>query len=503
MTPAEEVVMRLAAELGPNAHRALDMLLGEFGVLELAALRYDWSFWAREEQRIDQLFARGARSVGLLTGRSWGKTRSIVEFLIGFAAAHPGARIGVAGQNEAKTREILFEGQSGLLAVAPPWFAPKYEPSLSRATFPNGAMVVGYSPEVPAGTRGPEHSLFVCDEIAAWPTNTREEMFSNIVMGLRLPPAQLVWATTPKRRHPLLRWLLERAASDPDHHVVIRGSSGANASNLARGVIDEWGAQFSGQKAREEIAGEFLDDDEASLFRSAWVDRTRRGLPERFARRIVSVDPAITADPRFSDSTGIVEMGKGTDGQVYLLSVALTGKHRAEVWPGMVVEAYVRGGCDLVLLETNRGGTAHAALIRLAARERGLELVELGANETPMARPGVVYVRTHNVRGSKGDRAAGAAALLERGRLSFVGRFDEFEDRLCVFDGEGRGFDDDIDAFVAGCHELAELGHETTSMTARVAGLGERVRATQAETDRGASLASRAAYQGSRGRRLF
>ena len=60
-------------------------------------------------------------------------------------------------------------------------------------------------------------------------------------------------------------------------------------------------------------------------------------------------------------------MGLGVDGQIYVLR-NLTGVHRAEVWPGIVVDAYVRVVCDPIVVETNRGGTAWAALLRGAPR---------------------------------------------------------------------------------------------------------------------------------------
>src|SRR5262249_55636453 len=138
------------------------------------------------------------------------------------------------------------------------------------------------------------------------------------------------------------------------------------------------------------------------------------------------------------------------------------GVHRAEVWPGLVIDTYVRGGCDVILLEKNRGGDAWTALLRSAARDRGLTLIELGPDETPGNRAGTVYVRTFTARGTKAVRASGAAALVERGRVTFVvGELGDLEDRLCSFTGSDGEIDDCVDAFVAGCHELAALGHDT------------------------------------------
>ena len=39
----------------------------------------------------------------------------------------------------ADIRDVMVEGPSGLLAVAPPWCRPRFEPSKRRVTWPNGA----------------------------------------------------------------------------------------------------------------------------------------------------------------------------------------------------------------------------------------------------------------------------------------------------------------------------------------------------------------------------
>lgn len=284
---------------------------------------------------------------------------------------------------------------------------------------------------------------------------------SNLLLGLRLGYGRLLWDATPRRRNPLIRDRLALASKAPDKHVVVRGSTRENELNLSPDVVAEWIEQWGGTaRGAEELEGTYFDDAEDALFKQAWIEKARRGWPERLVRRIISVDPAITSNPKYSDATGIVDMGLGVDKQVYALR-NMTGVHRAEVWPGMVIDAYVEGSCDAIVIETNRGGSAWAALLRGAANARGLTLVELGPVEVPGHRPGVVYLRSFNARGTKVVRASGAAALVQRGRVSFVvGELGDLEDRLCGFDGADGAIDDAVDAFVHGCHELASLGHE-------------------------------------------
>jgi len=50
---------------------------------------------------------------------------------------------------------VLIEGPAGLLAIAPPWNRPIYEPSKRRVTWVNGAIVTSYSAEEPEPPSGP------------------------------------------------------------------------------------------------------------------------------------------------------------------------------------------------------------------------------------------------------------------------------------------------------------------------------------------------------------
>lgn len=466
-----EETIGMLEELGPRGVAVLDAVLAEVPPHELAAVAHDWRTFARPAQIIEP---GDWRSWGFLTGRGWGKTASVVSFLLAEVAAERVHRIALVGQSEQKTIEILVEGETGILSLCPPWLGAEWQSSSNRVLFGNGAVATVYTPQEPTGLRGPQHDLAIATEVASWPAATRAEAFSNLLLGLRLGRGQLLWDSTPKRRNPLIRDLLERSKKSPTKHIVVSGSTHENAINLSPDVVAEWTEAWGGTaRGAEELDGRFFDDAEDALFKAAWIERARRTWPEKLTRRIISIDPAITANAKYSDATGIVDMGLGVDRQIYALR-NLTGVHRPEVWPGMVIDAYVVGGCDVILIETNRGGSAWVALLRGAASARGLTLVELGPLEVPGNRPGVVYVRAFNSRGAKAVRASGAAALVERGRVSFVaGDLGDLEDRLCAFDGSDGAIDDSVDAFVAGCHELGGLGGETVDASIGFNGITE------------------------------
>src|SRR5215469_12566337 len=73
----------------------------------------------------------------LLAGRGFGKT---AEWVCQQVASGQARRIALVAATAADARDVLVEGQSGILAVAPTWFRPVYEPSKRRLTWPNGAI---------------------------------------------------------------------------------------------------------------------------------------------------------------------------------------------------------------------------------------------------------------------------------------------------------------------------------------------------------------------------
>ena len=57
----------------------------------------------------------------LLAGRDFGKTRTLAEWVSHQAASGQASRIALVAATAADARDVLVEGQSGILAVAPPW----------------------------------------------------------------------------------------------------------------------------------------------------------------------------------------------------------------------------------------------------------------------------------------------------------------------------------------------------------------------------------------------
>src|SRR5438477_891461 len=60
----------------------------------------------------------------LLAGRGFGKTRTLAEWVCQQTASGQAGRIALVTATAADARDVLVEGESGILAVAPPWFRP-------------------------------------------------------------------------------------------------------------------------------------------------------------------------------------------------------------------------------------------------------------------------------------------------------------------------------------------------------------------------------------------
>jgi len=211
----------MATSLSPASRLALlpqaerQAFLARCTTEELAALEYDWQgFWARPNQLPPP---RPWKVWLILAGRGFGKTRAGAEQVIAWAR-NPQHRIALVAETAADVRDVVVEGESGILACSPPWFKPTYQPTRRRLTWANGTIATTYSGDAPEQLRGPQHHYAWCDEIAKW--RYAQESWDNLELGLRLGRHPQVVATTTPRPIPLLRQLL----ADPGT-VVTRGST--------------------------------------------------------------------------------------------------------------------------------------------------------------------------------------------------------------------------------------------------------------------------------------
>jgi phage terminase large subunit-like protein len=472
------IAARLFADLGKErAKRAVDVILAQFSMVELAALAAHWQTWARPKQ-----FAPAGewRSWGFLTARGFGKTKAIAHHINDEVQAGRAMCIGLAAQNEAKTIAVQI---ASLIETAPPWFRPRWEASKLELVWPNGARAYAFSPEVPGAIRSPNFYLCWLSELQSWPTATREEAYSNFLFATRIGYARTIWDATPKKRHPILQRLLARAEREPGVHLVVRGTIYENAANLGRGVIQNLENEYGGtQKGREELLGEMLEDSENALVRQVWIDDHRRSMPSRIVRRVIGIDPAVT-NRAGNDRTGLVEDGLDTDGQLLVLG-DYSGQHSADAWAKIVIDNYVNHACDCVVVETNKGGDLVTQNLRAHADRRNLSVIVLGKLEKwKPHNPKVIYVREVHARGAKEDRAQPLATAYERGRVSHIVGADlgELEATLTTWEpAPGQRSPNAINAHVHAATELLGLLTNTPDGKASFVGIDKMGAALEA-----------------------
>ncbi|MBL8687471.1 MAG: DNA-packaging protein [Rhodospirillaceae bacterium] len=411
---------RSFARLRPEERAAF---LADLSELEAAHLLYDWRFWARPEQLPP---VAPWETWLVLAGRGFGKTRTGAEWVRAEAESGRRRRIALVGPTLRDVKKTMVEGEAGVVSISPPWFRPLFVKSELRLVWPNGVVADLYSAERPDRLRGPNHDAAWADELAAW---THEETWDNLELTLRggSDPKRVV-TTTPKPRQ-----MLKRLIADPTT-LVTRGSTQANADNLAKGYVTRLERRYAGTRlGRQELDAEMLEDAEGALWNLKRLDQLRVAVPPGLKRVVVAIDPAVSTGSR-SAETGIVVAGLGEDGIGYVLK-DLSGRHRPEEWAERAIAAFRAHRADRVVGEVNNGGDLVEATLRAVD-------------------PKIPFRAVSASRGKR-VRAEPIAALYEQGRVRHVGALPKLEDQMVSWaPGEDTGSPDRVDALVWALTEL-------------------------------------------------
>jgi phage terminase large subunit-like protein len=377
----------------------------------------------------------------VLGGRGAGKTRLGAEWVQALALSrapygeHRHRRIALVGETEHDVREVMIEGASGLLRMAPRAERPLWFPSRRLLQWANGAVAQAFSAEDPDSLRGPQFDAAWCDELAKW--RHAEAAFDMLQFGLRLGarPCQLI-TTTPR---PIA--LIKRLLADP-RSAVSRAPTQVNKEFLAPSFLAEVLARYAGTRlGRQEIDGEIIAERADALWSRALIESCRVPTAPPLARIVVGIDPPASAR---GDACGIVAAGRAEDGRVYVLEDASAAGLSPAAWATRAVALYRRRQADTLVAEVNQGGDMVRAVLRHVD-------------------PAVPLITVHATRG-KYLRAEPVAALYQQGRVKHVDPPPaELEDQMCDFglDGlSGGGSPDRLDALVWAVTALTARTHE-------------------------------------------
>ena len=403
--------------------RRLSLLTEE----ELALNFYNWDFWGRPAQ-----FAPAPPWTYwlILAGRGFGKTRCGAEWVR--KQIRTCKYVNLIGATSDDARDIMIEGESGILAICPRDERPIYNSHKRRLEWPNGAKSRIFTADEPERLRGKQHMKLWADELCAW---RYSEAWDQAMFGLRLGKnPQAVITTTPKPTKTLKEIMADPAC------VKTYGTTYDNRDNLASQFYTKVITKYEGTRiGRQELNAEVLDDLPGAMWKRSDIEATRvRAMPEDILRTVVAIDPAVSTNEG-SDETGIVVACKALDSFWYVLEDK-SGIYSPNEWGTIAVDLYKHFKADRIIGEVNQGG----------------DMVE---NTLRNIDQNVAYKSVHATKG-KVTRAEPVAALYEQRRVRHVGSLPILEDQMCMFTTDfdrkkAKYSPDRMDALVWALTELA------------------------------------------------
>lgn len=408
---------------------------------EIEVLMYDWYIWARDNQLTPSEMSDVKNIWLILAGRGWGKTRTGVEY-VRELVKNGYKRIALIGPTPADARDVMVEGESGIMNTLPEWEKPIYEPSKRRLTFPNGAIATIYSGYKPDQLRGPQHDAFWADELAAW--QYLQETWDMLMFGLRLGKPRGVITTTP-RPLPLVKELIKSK-----NVIVTRGSTYENRENLADAFFNAIIGKYEGTRlGRQELNAEILDDNPNALWNRKNIEKNRVTKAPDLKRIVISIDPN-ASNTESSDEIGIIAAGIDREGIGYVLE-DLSLLDSPKGWGTAAITAYHKYKADRIVAETNQGGNMVEYVIK-----------SIESN--------IAYKGVHASKG-KYTRAEPVSALYEQNKVKHVGSFPKLEDEMCEWE-PGMNSPNRMDALVWALTDLMlENSGKLRTMSKKVLGI--------------------------------
>jgi len=363
----------------------------------------------------------------VIAGRGFGKTYLGAGWLCEQALKTPETEWAIVAPTFTDARRTCVEGPSGILKALSPAQLKFYNRSNGQITLANESKIHMLSAEEPDRVRGLNLSGAWLDEFAAW--RYEETWTEGLAPALRVGNPQVVITTTPRP----VRLIREFVSRTDGSVVVTRGSTFDNAANLSPAALAELRNRYEGTRiGRQELYGELLTDTPGALFTYDLIEACRVTEMPEMVRIVVAIDPAVTSGEH-SDETGIIAVGKGTDGRAYVLADR-SCRDTPSGWAKRAVALYEELKADRIVAEKNQGGDMVEQTLRTV-------------------NPTIPY-KGITARQGKRLRAEPIAALYEQGRVSHVGSFTTLEDQMTGWLPDSGESPDRLDALVHGIVEL-------------------------------------------------
>ena len=398
-----------------------------------------WEQIARDKQKLPS----GSWFTWLiLAGRGFGKTRTGAESVMQLVCSYNYKSIGLIGKSISETKQIMIEGQSGILSTT---FAQilnksnnnkyklsfKYYASKKQIEWNNGAKMYMLGGDRPNSVRGFQFDLVWIDEFAKFisPSDLLQQVFFSLRLGEN---PKCIITTTPK---PLK--ILKELINDNSVHVT-NGSTFENEKYLSKQFLNliklKYNNTFIG---KQELFGELIMEQENALWKRHNIQYKKVEL-DCLEKIVIGIDPAVTSNKN-SDETGIIIAGLGIDNNIYVLD-DLSGKYKGSDWAKLVVRASMDYNVSYIVVETNNGGDLVTENLRIFNNTLPIKTV-------------------HAIKG-KVARAEPIAILYETNKVFHVKEFCELEEQMCniSYDNNNeKSSPDRLDALVWAISELRNI----------------------------------------------
>ncbi len=210
---------------------------------------------------------------------------------------------------------------------------------------------------------------------------------------------------------------------------------------LTKEAIEAMAAELPESSRLQEIHAQWLEENAFAIIKKSFYKYVDPEDVPELELIVVGVDPAITCNDN-SDSTGIIVVGRGVDGNFYVLEDA-SGKFTPEGFSQQIAHVYKKWDALFVVVETNAGGD----FVKSSLQASGFD----------------GYVFEVRATKNKSTRAEPIAVLYEKGKVYHTShKFTKLEEELTGYSLGGEysyvGSPDRGDALVWGLTKAAGIG---------------------------------------------
>lgn len=423
-------------------------------------LLYSWRYTAREDQI--EVTDSDSHIVLYSAGRGGGKTRTGSEWVREkIRKSHKPLRFALVARTVADVRDVMVQGESGLVSVFPPSETPEYMPTLRKLVFSDGSEGLTFSATEPSQLRGPQFDFSWGDELAAWnhmPDDSGLTAWDNLKIATRLGASPQVLATTTPKRVPVIQDLYDKAGQDSMAVHLVTATTYDNI-HLSPVYMEVIRGMYEGTRlGTQELRAILLDEVEGALWVQAAIDEDRvLEHPGKLPLRVVAVDPSVADQPK--DECGIIVVGATGQSAAYKRHAYVLDDRSVWASPDKWAKAVVQAARDYdapVVAEVNNGG----ALVKNAIH----------------AVDPKIQVRMVSAKKSKHVRAEPVVQAYEQNRVHHVGYHGLLEAQQTSWvPGETKDSPDRVDALVYGVTALVVPGAERLGGVARMTVASGRV----------------------------